>query len=271
MTIVYFCVILLTMGKEKYSKLNKFLHNWPQGTVCTATSIINSGYSYELINKYKNSNWITQIGNGAYTINPYKLSWEGAIYAIQEQLQLPIHPGGLTALRLKGYANNIPLQNEKVFLFGYKAAKLPRWFKNYNWGFNIQLTTTNLFPKDCTMGFSEYPQADFSIQISSPERAAFELVYHVPKYVTFSQSLLIIENLTTLRPNVVQELLRLCSSIRVKRLFLYMADYHNQPWFKKIDISKVYLGKGKRVVVKNGVLDKKYLITIPKQLSVTIF
>lgn len=34
----------------------------------------------------------------------------------------------------------------------------------------------------------------------------------------------------------------------------------------KINTSKVELGKGKRVIEKNGIFNSKYLITVPKEL-----
>jgi hypothetical protein len=35
-----------------------------------------------------------------------------------------------------------------------------------------------------------------------------------------------------------------------------------------LDLEQIDTGKGKRVVISNGVLDKKYLITVPREGSV---
>ena len=72
------------------------------------------------------------------------------------------------------------------------------------------------------------------------------------------------ENLIGLRPDVVQQLLEQCRSIKVKRLFLFLAQRLQHPWFEMLDFSRVDIGKGKRSIVKHGVLEKKYQITIPK-------
>ena len=45
----------------------------------------------------------------------------------------------------------------------------------------------------------------------------------------------IMEGLVNLRPVIIEELLEQCKSIKVKRLFLYMADKQKQSWFKYID------------------------------------
>jgi len=50
-----------------------------------------------------------------------------------------------------------------------------------------------------------------------------ELLHLTRKEVGFEDALLIMENLVTLRPDVVQGLLAACRSVKVKRLFLYMA------------------------------------------------
>ena len=77
------------------------------------------------------------------------------------------------------------------------------------------------------------------------------------------------ESLTSLRPDVVQSLLECCKSIKAKRLFLYLAEATEQPWFSKIRVVKINLGKGKRLIEKGGVFNAKYQITVPKELGDT--
>ena len=84
-----------------------------------------------------------------------------------------------------------------------------------------------------------------------------------PIYEGIDEADYIMEGLTSLRPSVLQELLESCKSIKTKRLFLYMADHHNHPWFKRLDLSSIPLGKGKREIIKGGKLDKKYQIVVP--------
>ncbi|HEX9971507.1 MAG TPA: type IV toxin-antitoxin system AbiEi family antitoxin domain-containing protein, partial [bacterium] len=78
----------------------------------------------------------------------------------------------------------------------------------------------------------------------------------------FAEASHLMENLATLRPQLVQQLLEQCNSIKVKRLFLYFAEKHDHEWFNHLNKNKINLGSGKRVVVKNGKLDKKYQITV---------
>jgi hypothetical protein len=85
----------------------------------------------------------------------------------------------------------------------------------------------------------------------------------VPKAESFEESFLLMEGLTTLRPKLVQELLEKCHSVKVKRLFMLLAERANHPWVKKLDLSKVDFGTGNRMLIKGGRVNKKYQISVP--------
>jgi len=53
-----------------------------------------------------------------------------------------------------------------------------------------------------------------------------------------------IEGMFNIRPDLVQELLMQCKSVRVKRLFLYMAKKAKLPVLEFLDLAKVDLGIG---------------------------
>ena len=61
----------------------------------------------------------------------------------------------------------------------------------------------------------------------------------------------------------VQKLLEMCTSVKVKRLFLYMAESGRLPRLEEIGLGRINLGKGDRTVIKGGRLDPKYRITVP--------
>ena len=54
----------------------------------------------------------------------------------------------------------------------------------------------------------------------------------------------------------------------MKRLFLHLAELHRHPWFRELDVGRVSLGSGKRVLVPGGRLDTKYLITVPAEAEI---
>jgi hypothetical protein len=77
----------------------------------------------------------------------------------------------------------------------------------------------------------------------------------------------LIEGLNNLRPATVQKLLEGCTSVKVKRLFLYLADKAGHEWLSFINLDKVDLGAGKRAIVGSGVYIPKFQITVPKELE----
>ena len=73
------------------------------------------------------------------------------------------------------------------------------------------------------------------------------------------------ENLQLLRPQLMQELLQKCLSVKVKRLFLYFAETHQLPCFPHLDRKTIELGKGKRLIPPGGHFIADYQISVPKQ------
>ena len=76
----------------------------------------------------------------------------------------------------------------------------------------------------------------------------------------------VLSGLSNLRPGELQKLLEQCSSVKVKRLFLYMSEKAGHQWFKYIDQSVLDLGKGDRSLVDKGVYSSTYRISVPREL-----
>lgn len=205
---------------------------------------------------------------GAFKLFNDQIDWFGGLYALQQQLSLPVHAGGKTALELKGYAHYGRMANSVCFLFGAERSRLPRWFRNYNWDGQIIYKASGFLPMNVAKSFSEFQHKEFSIRISAPERAVLEMLYYVPEKQGFDEALKIMEILVSLRPQLMQEHLEKCQLVKVKRLFLYMAEKLALPWFQQLKPNRIDLGRGKRVIVTDGVLDKKYLITVVEERSV---
>ena len=106
-----------------------------------------------------------------------------------------------------------------------------------------------------------------TLYVSSPELAFLECLALAPKQYSYMDLYYIMEQLTTLRSEVVQRLLENTSNHRVKRMFLYMAEKAGHYWFEELDTSKIDMGTGKLQLVKDGILNKKYSITVPKELN----
>lgn len=217
-----------------------------------------------MVHEYEKTSWVSRVGQGAYARAGDKVEWTGGLYAMQEQMGLPIHPGGKTALQMQGYAHFLPMgKGTEVWLFAPPGVKLPRWFKQNRWGIKIRYTTTNLFAGEPAQGLTTKDMGSYLVSMSAPERAMMEVLYGVPNEESYEEAKLLMEGLTTLRPRLAQALLEHCVSVKVKRLFMVIAERSGHAWLKKLDTSKVNFGKGKRMLVRGGRFDSKYSISVP--------
>jgi len=253
------------MSLQKDVKIQNLLQSWPQGTVVIAAWLAQSSISRQLRNKYLKSGWITSLEHSAYQKKEDTVNWQGGLYALQSQANLPVHAGALSALSMQGMAHYVRMGVETVFLFAPPKTALPAWFKNHDWGVDIRYTSTSVLPKG--VGLVEHEEKTFSIRISAPERAILECLHLAPDTVDLVECYQVMEGLTTLRPKLLQPLLEQCSSIKVKRLFLYMANKTGHGWVKRLDTGKLELGSGDRTITKGGVYVSQFGITVPEELE----
>ena len=250
------------MSTQNKYNINRLLTNWPDGMVYTQRYLSKLGYYHDLVRRYKKSRWIEPTGTGAYKKYGDTVDWQAGISAIQSQLNFTIHPGGRTALELLGYAHYLRFK-DRVFLFGKTGETLPKWFRDASWQKEFVYHQTHLFG-DSQSGLMSYVHRGISLTVSSPERAAMEMLYLVPKTQGFDEADKIMNGLLSLRPDIVQGLLEACRSIKTKRLFLYLSERNGVPWFSDLNLNNVDLGSGKRVIIKNGKYNAKYRISIPE-------
>lgn len=247
------------------TKINQLLQEQPSGVVLLSSWLAKRGYSIDLQKHYRKTKWLESIGKGAQIRYEDKVGYEGAIYALQKQAELTIHPGARTALTLLGKAHYLELNTNKAILFGAGGEKLPTWFTKYDWGVKLDYFETSFLPPD--LGFSEVEIKSFSIKVSGAARALMECLYLAPQKQELMECFELMEGLNNLLPNQVQTLLENCKSVKVKRLFLYLAEKSDHSWFKHLDVKKIDLGKGKRSLISNGIFIDKYGITVPKELE----
>jgi len=254
----------MTTNSDK--KLMNLLSSHVPGTVLLASWLEKNGFSRDLQKYYVKSGWLESYGNGAFKRPNEVVQWIGALNSLQRQTELPVHVGGLTSISLQGLSHYIRLEKEPLYLFSSHYVKLPKWILDQEWSNQIIHVKTKFLPTD--LALFNYSQDGLKIQISSPERAILECLYLTPNRFDMVECYQILEGLSNLRPKVLQELLRNCNSIKVKRLFLFMASKANHQWLDLIDQPSIELGSGDRVIVKGGVYISDFRISIPKELTI---
>ena len=260
----------MTTNNDK--KLKILLDSCKHGAVCLAPWLQKKGISRDLQQYYRKSGWLEPVGRGAFKRPNDDIGWQEALQALVDQTSISLHVGGITALSQQGAGHYVRIGKDKVYLFSPLSTSLPAWFKNYDWGVDIEHIKTSFLPDYAAMGVAFSMKLDsgkgFSSRMfSDSERAILECLYLAPKRQDLVECYQVMEGLVNLRPRVVQGLLEACTSIKVKRLFFYMAEKANHQWLQYVDLSKITLGKGDRSIVKNGVYIAKHKITVPKELE----
>jgi len=246
------------------NKINQILSEWPSGTLITNEWLEKKGVSRQLAASYVKSGWFEKLDTGVYKRPKDTVAWAGVVYTLQTMNELAIHVGGKTALELYGSAHYIRMSSRQtIVLWKEPDVWLPAWFRNRKWDVSFEVRSKKMFD-DRDKGFTNRAIDGIELQLSSPERAALEYVYDIPKNESFDEAHYIMEGLATLRPSVLQSLLESCRSVKVKRLFLHLAATYKHGWFNRIDESSIDLGSGKREIIKGGKLDKKYQIVVPE-------
>lgn len=74
------------------------------------------------------------------------------------------------------------------------------------------------------VGLTNYPVNNFEIKISGIPRAMMECLYLAQDEASLTECYELMEGLNNLAPHKIEVLLQQCTSVKVKRLFLYFAD-----------------------------------------------
>lgn len=253
------------MATQNRTKLKRLFNLLQIGNVVTVSLLESNGISRDLQKYYIESGWLESFGRGVYKKPGDSIEWYGALNAVQEQVNTKVHVGGLTALSLQGFSHYFRMSNETIYLFSLRKEKLPKWFTDYAWNVEIVHKETT-FLSDRT-GIKSIEIKHNIVLASLPERAIMECLYLAPQKMDLVECYHLFEGLVNLKPQLVTELLESCNSVKVKRLFLYMAEKANHQWLQFLNLDKVDIGAGNRILVKKGVYQAKYLISVPKELA----
>lgn len=271
---------LFTVSEHIEKKLNRLLAQLGEGWLVTTRWLTARSYSGSLLSRYVSSGWLRSPAHGVYCRPGSTLSWQSVVFSLQRLEGLPVHVGGRYAMTWRGLDHYLRFGPATVTLFG--AAHLPAWANRLGLSERFELRS------DAKLGFPALARASLEdakalrengleslpgqlptcpIVVSMAERAILELLVEAPGRTSIGEADAILQGLAGLRPVLVSRLLHRCRSVKVKRLFLSLAERHGHAWFQHLDLDGVDLGRGKRVLVPGGQLHPKYQITLPADLD----
>lgn len=246
----------------------------PENIIVTRSWLVEyASLDKHAIDNLVKSGQLKSLWRGLYTRGKVQLVWQSMVYTLQVVMKTDFIVGGLTSLRLKGFSHYIPVsKKETIHIHGND--KLPLWANELSENITfVRHTRNEIFSgmeKDLSDKYtsSVYWKEGFDeLKVSCPERACLEMLNEVPRKISFEHADELIQGMTSLSPRTLQKLLEACTSIKVKRLFLWFGSRHGYTWFSKLNTDRIDLGSGNRMIVEGGTLDKDYQITVPKNFE----
>ncbi len=242
-------------------KIQKLFFESPGGVVLTSAYLERLGITPQLAQKYKKSGWLEWLGTGAYYRKHEPVSWEGALWGIQQDKKVFL--AGKSALEIQGYEHFLSFGRRNLDVAYEKKFTPPLWLKSNPLGADWHFSKT---PLKTVPLLNEVMVTQISLKASCLEQAILECCAWIPKYYTFEEVGYFMESLTSLRPKILQNLLEEGCSFKTKRVFLFLAERAQHAWFNELKTSRLSLGDHKIQIQREGVYNSKYLMTVPKGL-----
>lgn len=246
------------------TKINSLRQQTPSIGILLTSWLEKSGFSRNEVSNYLKSGWLQRITTGVYQFTGDTPSLYGALASYQKQAAMKYHVGAASALELKGFSHYITMGKPDAVVFSPVKPPLPKWLNDAELDMNLVEVSTKVIGD---IGIEQMDYQGQALTVSSPERAIMECILLSPSHYDLMDVYYLMEMLTSLRASLVQQLLENCTSVKVKRMFLYMAEKARHRWFAKLDRSRISLGSGTRSYAKNGVKIGAYDIVIPKELA----
>lgn len=244
----------------------------PNGLLASKKWLFEQGFSrHSLDNQVKSGYWVSLV-SGLYLRADTVPVWQGVVCSLQRMMPGQVVLGGLSALSLQGFAHYLESGPAKCFGL-YSVTKAPGWLNRvlsntrFVWHNSGQLWSEAIDSRDNLLVEQVWREDLPPLQLSCPERAVLELLAEVPVRVSFEHADALMQGLTSLSPRKLQFLLEHCESVKVKRLFFWLAERQGFAWLSRLDAGKIDFGSGKRMLCKGGRLVNKYQITVPAEMA----
>jgi hypothetical protein len=275
------------MSHQRTPRLKPLLERVPPGFMVDAAWLKRQGIDPKSIHDYVQRGWLERVVRGVYrrplagqAPSASAADWQLPLLSIQWIMGHDVHLGGLSALAWHGLAHYLPLGGEAhVHLYG----EVPAWLARLPVTVQFIVRSRALFGDDLSgvenaeHQFDTTPGLDsgggstvspwrWPLKVSSPERAILEALDKLPGHASFHNLDMVFQGLSNLRPRRLMSLLRICRSIKVRRLFFVFADRHEHAWLKHLDKAAIDFGSGPRALVKGGKLHPTYRIYVPEEL-----
>ena len=204
---------------SRQSPIKRLLHGVPRGTPLDLADLAEHGVDAKAASFYARNGWLVRIGQGVYALPGDEVTALSAARLLQRRVE-GLHVGGKSALALHGVRHNLSVR-ETLVLWADQRFSLPKWFTTR---FPARAVLAALFdaidPDLARKTLSTPPGVLDGLHVSTPERAALEMLYEVGTHESLDEARGVFEGLRNLRADVLGQLLAACTSVKAVRLFL---------------------------------------------------
>jgi hypothetical protein len=216
------------------------------------------GISADLAVHYVRAGWLKRLARGVYCRPGEILELHPSLLVLEQQVP-GLHVGGKSALEWHGVRQYVS-QQPVTSLYGWVTARLPEWFRDH---FPAEYHRKRLFREkpDQMPGVGRFEGGARAPLVSSPERALLELLDEVGVRQPLQEAKEIAEGAYNLRPEVLTDLLKRCTSVKTVRLCLTLARELSLPWAQKLDPAALPKGSARPWISKGK--DGRLLVLKP--------
>jgi hypothetical protein len=227
------------------SKLNDLYARLPPGSPVTSAQLSTCGVSADLAVHYVRARWLTRLARGVFTRPDTPLQLYPSLRLLEDRVA-GLHVGGKSALDWHGVRQNVA-HRPHLQLYGWASAALPAWFTEHFPGSYHRLRLFDEQPV-ALRRVSRFKHQAVAPLVSDPERAVLELLSDVGVREPLQEARDLLEGATSLRANVLQELLARCRQVKTVRLCLALGRELDLPWVAKLDPIELPTGSERRWV-----------------------
>lgn len=285
--------------KRRSHKLIELVTAFPEHVVVTREWLSAQGFEDDRLSRFVSSGYLVRVSRGLYAKPLGALSWDIRDPLLQNvpswKVSLnsvlltsvrPIAVAGYSALWLQNLVHYVSdFQDSSVTIT--TPVTLPKWMSSMASVTWQQLGSKRLFSgKAGELDIGEifrlskcdiekalvgtgleafgYGQTPYWCLVSSPERALVEWASLLKTQDDWEHFIEVVEGMATLRPSLLTAMLIACRSVKAKRSMLWAAREYGRSWYKPVvaKIDQIDLGRGARQLIKGGMFDKEYKITV---------
>jgi hypothetical protein len=211
------------------------------------------GISADLTVHYVRAGWLKRLARGVFSRPGENLSLHASLVLLERKIE-GLHVGGKSALSWYGVRHYVS-QQETLHLYGWTATPLPNWFQQR---FPSEYHRKRLFEEQpsALLHVTPFENRTGAPKVSSPERGLLELLSEVGVRQPLQEARELVESTYALRPDVLRDLLKSCTSVKTVRLCLQLGRELTLPWASKLDGKKLPTGSKRAWVSRseNGLL-----------------